>query len=87
MTAASRLHPTIAAALAPFAPPAPRPAPPTTEPCPDCDGYGHVACCYAWEVEGRGGPRGCYCRRPGVHSCARCDGSGEIEPEPEEVEE
>lgn len=74
MTAASRLHPTIAAALAPFAPPAPRPAPPTTEPCPDCDGYGHVACCYAWEVEGRGGPRG-------------CDGSGEIEPEPEEVEE
>lgn len=69
---------------APFAPPA---APPRPVECPDCGGYGHVACCYAWEVEGVGGPRGCRCRRPGVRSCSRCEGTGEVEPDPEEVEE
>lgn len=47
-------------------------------PCPDCDGYGHVACCIAWEVEGIGGPRGCRCGRPGMRECSRCWGTGEV---------
>lgn len=61
-------------------------SPPLAE-CPDCQGYGHVVCCYAYEVEGIGGAYGCRCRRPGVRACSRCEGTGEVEIDPEEVEE